>query len=74
MLTPQGYQIEHVVKGDTIQEVLGYVQYKADELVESIRLQTEEAFQQGLITLQESQLLLQSYERSLASYTYLTSS
>ena len=74
VLTPQGYQIEHVVKGDTIQEVLGYVQYKADELVESIRLQTEEAFQQGLITLQESQLLLQSYERSLASYTYLSSS
>ncbi|MBT9586908.1 biosynthetic arginine decarboxylase [bacterium] len=73
VLTPQGYQIEHVVKGDTIQEVLGYVQYKADQLVESIRLQTEEAFQQGLITLQESQLLLQSYERSLASYTYLSS-
>jgi arginine decarboxylase len=72
VLTPQGYQIEHVVKGDTIQEVLGYVQYKADQLVESIRLQTEEALQQGLITLQESQLLLQSYERSLASYTYLS--
>jgi len=73
LLTSQGYQIEHVVKGDTIQEVLGYVQYKADQLVESIRVQTEEALQQGLITLQESQLLLQSYERSLASYTYLSS-
>jgi len=71
-LSPQGYSIEHVVKGDTIQEVLGYVQYHADTLVESIRLQTEEALQQGRITLKESQLLLQSYERSLASYTYLS--
>jgi len=68
-----GYQIEHVVKGDTIQEVLGYVQYSAADLVESIRVQTEAALAQGLITLQESQLLLQSYEKSLASYTYLSS-
>ena len=72
-LSQQGYHIEHVVKGDTIQEVLGYVQYSAADLVESIRIQTEEALEKGLITLQESQLLLQSYERSLASYTYLSS-
>lgn len=71
-LSQQGYHIEHVVKGDTIQEVLGYVQYGAADLVESIRIQTEEALEKGLITLQESQLLLQSYERSLASYTYLS--
>ncbi len=71
-LSQQGYQIEHVVKGDTIQEVLGYVQYTAADLVESVRIQTEEALDKGLITLQESQLLLQSYERSLASYTYLS--
>ncbi|MBS2036806.1 biosynthetic arginine decarboxylase [bacterium] len=72
-LSQQGYQIEHVVKGDTIQEVLGYVQYTPADLVESVRVQTEEALDKGLITLQEAQLLLQSYERSLASYTYLSS-
>lgn len=71
-LSQQGYHIEHVVKGDTIQEVLGYVQYTAADLVESIRIQTEDSLEKGLITLQESQLLLQSYERSLASYTYLS--
>jgi len=71
-LTPQGYHIEHVVKGDTIQEVLGYVQYHAETLVESIRQQTEQALHSGEITLAESQLLLQSYERSLTSYTYLS--
>jgi arginine decarboxylase len=72
-LTPKGYQIEHVVKGDTMKEVLGYVQYDSEDLVESIRQQTEQALQEKRITIQESQLLLQNYERSLSRYTYLTS-
>lgn len=72
-LTPKGYQIEHVVKGDTMTEVLGYVQYDPEDLVESIRKQTEQALQEGRISLKESQLLLQNYERSLSGYTYLSS-
>ena len=71
-LTPRGYEIEHVVKGDTVSEVLGYVQYDAEDLVESIRRRTEQALQENRITLEESQLLLQNYERSLGSYTYLS--
>jgi arginine decarboxylase len=70
-LTPKGYQIEHVVKGDTMKEVVSYVQYDAEDLVESIRQRTEQALQEKRITIQESQLLLQNYERSLGRYTYL---
>lgn len=70
-LTPKGYQIEHVVKGDTMNEVLGYVQYDVEDLVEQIRRRSEQALQEKRITLQESQLLLQNYERSLSRYTYL---
>ena len=70
-LTPKGYEIEHVVKGDTVTEVLGYVQYDAEDLVESIRRQTERALQDQQITLRESQLLLQNYENGLRRYTYL---
>ncbi|MGL5060398.1 MAG: biosynthetic arginine decarboxylase [Microcoleus sp.] len=72
-LTPSGYNIEHVVKGDTMKEVLSYVQYDAENLIESIRRQTEEALQSKKITLAESQLLVQNYERSLSRYTYLQS-
>ena len=72
-LTPKGYQIEHVVKGDTMTEVLGYVQYDAEDLVENIRRRSEQALQEKRITIQESQLLLQNYERSLSRYTYLSS-
>lgn len=70
-LTPKGYEIEHVVKGDTMKEVLSYVQYDAEDMIESIRKQTEQALKDGNITLQESQRLLQNYERCLGRYTYL---
>jgi arginine decarboxylase len=70
-LTPKGYRIEHVVRGDTMREVLGYVQYDAEDLVENIRRQCEQALAEHQITLEESQRLLENYERSLRSYTYL---
>jgi arginine decarboxylase len=70
-MTPKGYQIEHLVRGDTIGEVLGYVQYKAEDLVETIRRRTERALNENRLTLEESQILLQNYERSLRGYTYL---
>ncbi len=72
-LTPKGYQIEHVVKGDTMKEVLGYVQYDSEDLVENIRRRAEQALQENRITLAEAQLLLQNYEQSLSRYTYLSS-
>ena len=70
-LTPKGYQLEHVVRGDTMREVLGYVQYDAEDLLENIRRQCENALEEDQITLEESQRLLENYERSLRSYTYL---
>jgi arginine decarboxylase len=71
-LTPKGYEIEHVLKGDTMKEVLSYVQYDAEDLVENIRRRTEKALQANQITLAEAQLLLQNYESSLNRYTYLS--
>ncbi|ELR96270.1 biosynthetic arginine decarboxylase [Gloeocapsa sp. PCC 73106] len=70
-MTPKGYHIEHVVKGDTIKEVLSYVQYDADDLVETLRHSTEKALTEHRLSLAEAQLLLENYERSLRSYTYL---
>jgi arginine decarboxylase len=71
-LAPKGYAIEHVVRGDTMREVLAYVQYDADDLLEQLRTQSERALQEGKITLKESQLLLKNYEQSMRGYTYLT--
>ncbi|MBP5972701.1 biosynthetic arginine decarboxylase [Brasilonema sp. CT11] len=72
-LTPKGYQIEHVVKGDTMSEVVSYVQYDSEDMVESIRQRCEHALEENQITLAEAQRLLQTYEQSLRRYTYLNS-
>ncbi|MDM9379978.1 biosynthetic arginine decarboxylase [Chlorogloeopsis sp. ULAP01] len=72
-LTPKGYQIQHVVKGDTMSEVVGYVQYDSEDMVENIRQRCEQALEENRITLAESQRLLQTYEQSLRRYTYLAS-
>ena len=71
-MSPTGYQIEHIVRGDTVNEVLSYVEYDGKNLLEKIRLRTEIALKQNRITLEEAQRLLQNYERSLSSYTYLS--
>ncbi|MBI3926108.1 MAG: biosynthetic arginine decarboxylase [Armatimonadetes bacterium] len=71
-LTPQGYHIEHVVKGDTMREVLSYVQYDPEDLLENIRRKTERALEENSISIEEAQALLDSYEASLQRYTYLS--
>jgi arginine decarboxylase len=71
-LTPKGYKIEHVVKGDTMKEVVGYVQYDTEDLIESIRQKAEQALLENRIEIEEAQRLLQNYERSLSQYTYLS--
>jgi arginine decarboxylase len=67
----QGYRIDHVVEGDTVTEVLGYVQYQKQHLMQRVRKASEEALRRGLLTLEESALLLRRYDEGLDGYTYL---
>ena len=64
--------IEEVVEGDTVDEVLRYVQFNPDWLKRSFRKVIERALKNRRITLDESRLLADFYERGLAGYTYLT--
>lgn len=70
-INPNGYQVESLVRGDTIKEVLGYVQYDSEALLETMRRRTETALENQHITLEEAQKLLQNYACSLNNYTYL---
>ena len=70
-LTDDGYHLEHLVEGDTIKEVLQYVQYDVADLLETMRCRTEKALSEKRLTLQQSQLLINHYRQSLESYTYL---
>ncbi|MEC8651407.1 MAG: biosynthetic arginine decarboxylase [Planctomycetota bacterium] len=66
-----GYRIERVIEGDSVTEVLGYVQYEKQELVRRMRRRLEEAVRARHVDARESALLLRRYEEGLASYTYL---
>ena len=64
-------EIEHLVEGDSVEEVLGYVQFSKPELVERARRAIEVALREGRITVEESARLRRRYEEGLAGYTYL---
>jgi arginine decarboxylase len=67
-----GYHLEHFVHGDTVKEVLSYVQYSAEDLLETMRRRTELALIEKRLTIKQSQLLMNHYKKSLESYTYLS--
>jgi arginine decarboxylase len=70
-LDENGYRVDHVVEGDSVTEVLGYVQYQKPYLVQRMRQANEEALRRGLLTFEESALLMRRYDEGLAGYTYL---
>lgn len=71
-LTPHGgYAIDHVIEGDTVNEVLGYVEYDRATLVRKVRDAIEAGLTRKSITLEEARLLMRYYEEGLNSYTYL---
>jgi arginine decarboxylase len=63
--------IDEVIEGDTVREVLNYVQFSADELLRSMRKTVEKALRDGKISIDESRVLLKFYENGLEGYTYL---
>jgi arginine decarboxylase len=71
-LEPDGTpNVDTVIKGDTVTEVLHYVQYSAEKLTDRIRKDVERAVRAGKLSLQESREFLGFYETGLAGYTYL---
>jgi arginine decarboxylase len=63
--------IDTVVKGDTVREVLNYVQFSAEELAAKFRKMVERAGRDGKVTVGEISQLLNFYESGLEGYTYL---
>ncbi len=71
-LTGDGYEIMHVVKGDSVSEVLRYVQYDPEDMVEHVRRQADRAVRAGRLDNEQMRKLMSHYEASLRGYTYLT--
>ena len=69
--TSTGYRINSAVEGDTIAEVLSYVEYNSQDLLETMNCCVTKALRDRTITSEEAQKLLQNYTDTLNSYTYL---
>ena len=66
-----GYSIDEVIEGDTVREVLQYVQFSADDLMRTMRKTVEKALRDQKLSFDESRVLLKFYENGLEGYTYL---
>ncbi len=68
---PGRYHLDAVVEGDTVTEVLSYVEYHRRDLVEKVRTACERALENGVMTLDESKRMLEIFRLGLEGYTYL---
>ena len=67
----KGYTIDQIIDGETVAEVLDYVQYEPKKMVRSLELWVRQSIQEGKITLDEGKEFLSTYRSGLYGYTYL---
>ena len=66
-----GVRLEHIIKGDTVREVLKYVEFDPEALMGKLRRDVEAAVNAGRMEDQQAGRLLKFYEEALMGYTYL---
>ena len=66
--------VDTVVKGDTVSQVLQYVEFNPEELAKNLRCSIEEAVRDGLISDGQAGRFIRFYEDGLGGYTYLEES
>jgi arginine decarboxylase len=66
-----GYQIDHVVRGDTNAEVLEAMEHDPQLLLERLRMASESAIGRGQLGISDARRLMAHLEASLRQTTYL---
>jgi len=65
------WHLEEVVEGDTVREVLSFVQYNPDVIRRTLRNEVEAALAAKLLTLEEAVSMRRFLDEGLDGYTYL---
>lgn len=65
------YHVDQVIDGETIADVLDYVQYDAKQMVRNVERWVTSAVKAGSITAAEGKEFLSNYRSGLYGYTYL---
>lgn len=63
-------EFNHEIHGDTISDVLSYVEYHPQEMLHRFRMRAESAVREGLITVTQRQEMLRLFDESLRGYTF----
>ncbi len=58
------------IEGDTVEDVLNYVEYNCKEMIERLRSLAESAVRQGRISATERRFIVDAYSNGLRGYTY----
>ena len=67
----KGYSIDQIIDGETVAEVLEYVQYSPKKLVRTVETWVTSSVKSGIITTEEGKEFLSNYRSGLYGYTYL---
>lgn len=65
------YEIDRIIDGETVAEVLDYVQYNPKKLVRNVETWVTRSMKEGKITPEEGREFLGNYRSGLYGYTYL---
>ena len=65
------YSIDQIFDGETVEEVLSYVQYNPKKLVRQLEIWVTKSVKQGKLSLEEGKEFLSNYRSGLYGYTYL---
>lgn len=65
------YHIDQIFDGETVAEVLDYVQYNPKKLVRQLEVWVTKSVKDGKISLEEGKEFLSNYRSGLYGYTYL---
>ena len=67
----KGYSIDQIIDGETVADVLEYVQYSPKKLVRSVEAWVTNCVKNGKISVEEGKEFLSNYRSGLYGYTYL---
>ena len=70
-LTKDGYEIAQVIDGESVADVLDYVEYNPKKLVRSLESRVAASMKKGVITAEEGRQFLNNYRSGLYGNTYL---
>ncbi len=64
------FEIIYEMEGDSVEDVLSYVEYDTKKMRRQFRKKTEDAIRTGIINAEERKNIMDSFEMGLRGYTY----